>query len=378
MSLYRTLLEDDTINALDNDNDGYEEARDLMDVIDDEEINAQEIEDAQEAEFGPDDIDDIMDETAMIIAESEMAWNAIMESIGIRELNEAVNGINEAESDAKSAKEFFNGAKANAGELFGKLMNTTRKWKDTALAALNFNAKFLAKHREDIIEGSKAGGSISGYPYTGMNAAVKFINNNGLAATKAYKIAMGGSTAGVSYTSADRVADMNKVISKLAGGQDMSHGEFKKAMLATIRGGSSPTDISMKGSDVVAILSDKDSLSNAVDSMSNQTKAEFKSLAKAIAKLERSYGKAARGADDKYGKASNKDSKATAVTVQKALKDCTNLSAMARSVVMKCITERARQARKLANIYIKNAKGKGKGAIKESFEYGYLSDLDLI
>ena len=63
---YHSLLED-SINDLDKNNDGAAEMKELQDVVaDDNDINTQEIEDAQDAEFGPDDsVKDIMDEAAV-------------------------------------------------------------------------------------------------------------------------------------------------------------------------------------------------------------------------------------------------------------------------------------------------------------------------
>ena len=129
MAIYRALLEEDEINVIDNnDNDGYEEVKDLMDVIDDGEINMQEVEDAADAEFGPDDVDDIMDEFCVVIAESEMAWNTVLEGIGIRELNEAVHGINEEKINLDSVKSFFSGLKEKVTALFSRLMETLKKY----------------------------------------------------------------------------------------------------------------------------------------------------------------------------------------------------------------------------------------------------------
>ena len=53
--IFKHILED-AINDLDKNNDGSKEMKELQDVVsDNNDINRQEIDDAQEAEFGPDE-----------------------------------------------------------------------------------------------------------------------------------------------------------------------------------------------------------------------------------------------------------------------------------------------------------------------------------
>lgn len=73
--IFKHILED-AINDLDKNNDGSKEMKELQDVVsDNNDINRQEIDDAQEAEFGPDEhVDDIMDEgVGSVIAASAAA-----------------------------------------------------------------------------------------------------------------------------------------------------------------------------------------------------------------------------------------------------------------------------------------------------------------
>jgi len=407
MSIYRTLLEEDEINVIDNeDNDGFEEVKDLMEVIDDGEINMQEVEDAADAEFGPDeDVEDIMDEFCLLIAESESAWNLVLEGIGIRELNEAVQGINEEKIDMESVKSFFGGLKEKVVNLYNKVIGTIKKYAESAMAAVKFNLDFVAKNREAIIDGAKSGVSVQGYPYSGMKGAAKYFNANPLTKTKAYKLAMGGDEAlnSARYDQQDRVADLQKVISALTGGKvAASSRSYKKEMVAYLRGGTEKVAVKASGKDIIAVLEDKEGMIKAINDAQNSAKEECKEVVKALHKLEKSYAKAAgreknstidrigTGAMKSYGiktkgerkyasaDAAAADSKKNrAAVIAQGLNNVLSVSTIAKGTILKMVKEQAQQARKLANACIKASK-KGSKGIEESFEYGYLSDLNLI
>lgn len=386
MSIYRTLLEEDEINVIDNkDNDGYEEVKDLMDVIDDGEVNIQEVEDAADAEFGPDDVDDIMDEFCLVIAESEMAWNTVLEGIGVRELNEAVRGINEEKIDMESIKSFFGGMKEKVAALYTKIMGVLKKYSEAAVSAIKFNITFTQKHREDIINGAKAGVSIQGYPYSGMSGAGKFFKAQPFLKTKAFKIASSDAVDSVIYNGNDKVADIQTIIGALTGGKvNASKKEYKSEMIAYLRGNDHKVAIKASGKDLIAVLEDKKGMLKAIQDVNDSAKSEYKSMIKALHKLEKVYEK--RGKKIGNEKSKNYDlrgataageGKANAAYLANSMKDLLNVSTIAKGAILKMVKEQAHQARKLANACVKASK-KGSKGIEESFEYGYLSDLNLI
>ena len=316
-----------------------------------------------------------------------MAWNTILESIGVRELNEAVQGINEEKIDMESVKSFFGGLKEKVTALFSKLIATLQKYANSASAAIKFNTTFTQKHREDIINGAKAGVSIPGYSYAGMASASKYFNAKPLLKSNAYKLAMGGDEAILNsrYEAQDATADMQKIIGTLTNGKvDVTKREYKAEMVDYLRGSDHKVDIKASGKDLIAILEDKKGMMKAVKDAQDSTKEEFKAVVKALHRLEKAYGKRytknAMYSNRKFETKKAVDSSAgynRAVYLAKVLDRMLKVSAIAKGTILKMVKEQAHQARKLANACVKAAKKSDKG-IDESFEYGYLSDLNLI
>lgn len=120
----------------------------IEDIIDGNEANTEEIEDAQDAEFSP------KDEAYAIIAESEYNWGQILECVGIYELNEVASGRTPMLEEASKA-----GFIERAKEFFSKLAEKVAMMCKKAILKLvgksNVINRYITKNRDAIIEGSK-------------------------------------------------------------------------------------------------------------------------------------------------------------------------------------------------------------------------------
>lgn len=371
MGIYRTLLEDN-VNILDSDNDGSKEMKELMGEIDNAEINASEVENAAEAEFGDgESVSDIMDESYMIIAESEMAWNEVMQAIGIREADYARRGV-EVIYEAPDIKGFFKKAKDKIVETFKKIWEVIQRWAKNVMATVTLNKKFAEKYATQIAEGEKIYNRdksikrIDGYSFAGLDAGIKMFTVE-FVSEKAFNDVNKNDDKEV--TTADAKEIVNALRKKMSGSS--GQGDFRDNVLKMLRGSDDKGKTHMTASEVIDILTDKDNARKTVKDAATQMKKEMKA---ALRELE-STEKAAK--QDKDGKAMT--AAAIAISLTKQL---IAVSSIFRSALLSCISQRKRQARKFGNLYVRisnknDKKGFHKG-YKESSEYGFLGSLNLV
>lgn len=400
MAIYRAMLED-SINDLDTNNDGAKETKELMDVIDKQEINTQEVEDAQDAEFGPDDVDDILDETVMAIAESYTGYYAILESLAVAELQEAARsnergevrgGRVSEEFDKKTKKGVVSAMKQRLTALCTRILASINKLL-TALKRLFTDQKALyaEKYGPRILKGGKKAGvlEVKGYPYDGLDKALKNFNKNMVTSSTVYKKV----NAGKSISDSDITGDYSRIFGGIMDvGNADSPRKYKGALVKALRGADKPAKVKMSAEDVLKVLKASKQDIKTVQGVAKLIKEEFKSAIKALdswaARAERGN---ARGEGDERGGSTGISNSAVATAMNRYI----DFVAAARAAIIKCVAERARQANHLGNKYWRKGLGKDasnerggrtndaraemrESAIENSFKYGYLSNLNLI
>ena len=365
MSFYRTLLEGD-VNVLDNDNDGSEMAKKLMKEIDDQEINIDEVESAADAEFEPGEgVDDIMDEMYMAIAEAEMDWNAMMQEAGLMELSEAARGI-VTEGKMDSVKDFFNKTKEKIKEFFNKVWQVIQRWASNLTAVVATNKKLASKYADKIKSGYEKYKSdssidrIEGYTFSGVEEAF-----NKFKAKAEVKYAEGE----------DGGREILRSLRKeYAGSEDSS--DFRSNMMEKLRGSKDTVKLSISGEEVIKMLKEDEVTKKKVREAMNQSKKEFKSAIKKVDELQKKAEKAA-GSKDAAEKAEGKANYAKYTVQATNIREQLKILQIVRSCLLSAIGAKAKQARKVANAYIRlGNKEKYKGFQNES--YGFLSGLNLI
>lgn len=397
MAIYRAMLED-SINDLDTNNDGAKETKELMDVIDKQEINAQEVEDAQDAEFGPDDVDDILDETVIAIAESYTGYYAIIESLAIAELHEAARsnergevrgGRVSEEFDKNTKKGVISAMKQRLAALCTRIISSINKLL-TALKRVFFDnhALYAELAGKKILKGGSRGMlEVKGYPYDGLDKALKGFNKDMVTSSVVYKKV----NSGKAVSDSDIAGDYSRIF---GGIMDVGNAEsprtYKKALIQALRGADKPVMVKMSAEDVLKILKNSKADYQLISNTAKLIKSEFKSAIKAIDSWA-SRGGEARG-NAREGDARGGESGLSANAVAKAMNRYIDFVAAARAAIVKASADRARQARKLAHKYWRAGLGKDvdvrgreargaemrESAIENSFKYGYLSNLNLI
>lgn len=380
MAIYRSLIED-SINDLDTNNDGYKETKELMDQIEGNDINRQEIDDAQDADFGPDDIDDIMDEACMAIAESQAVYYETMQALALDELMEAargnVRGEVSEEFDKQTKKKANSALKNKFASLLSRILSSIRKFINKLNDIVKRDKAFIAKNEAKIVAGAKAIGvvSIKGYSYAGLDPTIKKLSKDNVTSSKIYKAA----TSGRGMSQSDVTADFNRIVNGMAGADvDGSIKAYNQALKNTIRGSAEPVEVQISAADAIKILKDYNNSVAVAKKMADEAKVECKSAMMCIDKVDaRGRGGSARGAEGGDG------------NLHKALSYYINFLTLARSAVLDGLHGQKNQARKAANMYARAAKSadargregravRGESAIEDSFKYGYLSNLNLI
>lgn len=366
MGIYRTLLEDE-VTYLDDNNDGAASMEELMDAVDNQEINVDEVENAQSAEFDETkDADEIMEEATMALAESEMAWNMMMEDFAIAEASRANSGVLTESMD--DIKNWFKNAIEKVKEFFKKVWQVIQRWASNITSMIMTDKKFVEKNRAKIEAGYKVIKADKskwkeGYPFSGLDEAVKKITN---------------------YESDDNYKTMSDIMNRLDDAiftsrssainnlADEKKYSEKEDMKKNIYGESK--EMVMDAKDVIAILSDKGDTKKVIKKAADGAKKSFNKWLKALKNAEK---KVSTKKSDEYDNDTSERYKLI-ISANNAIKRMQTEAQNCRNLVLGAIKKQKHQARAFGNLYVRAAnKDKYKGFQNES-GYGYLSGLNLI
>lgn len=380
MGFYRSLLEEELDTPILDDNNSPE-IKEIEDIVNDQDANAEEQDDAQAAEFGPDDgVDDILDETFMAIAESNREFDQITRAIGIHELNETVAG-REVIYEAVDIKGYFKKAKDWVVSFFKKVWSVLKRFGANIASVFKTNKGMAAKYSNQITAGaklydSKAKNKLKAYPYEkskmdkilnpsswnkDANSAVAEINK-----VSAEIKAARASNSGVVFSN-DKVDELLSKYRASFLGSNCSADEFHSKLLDYIRG-SEKTESKMDPAYVLEVL--KFDGTKKVNEAIKSSRDEFKKTIRDLDAMEKSL---------KDAKSVDSDALGNVYRATDCYKKILNTTQVARSVMMKCLRGRSIQARLFAQAYIAAYnKDTHKGFQKESAEYGFLSNLKLV
>ncbi len=390
MSFYRAILEEE-MTVLDNDNDSSAQVDELMDEIDDQDANAEEQEEAAEAAFGPDDnVDNIIEESYIAIAESTAAWNQIMHSIGMRELNEAARG---REVMTEGVKEWFKEAKDKIVAFFKKIWSVIQRWMGNMSAHFRTNKSFIAKYSAEIRKGYgifKSGNAdlkkdVTGYEFgkTTRDAWVKKVTD------RSDKFFTNAANAIKSNISNDIDMSISSPIhsDKFKINFDNGDTDLRSFVTDALRGnGGDKTDLNMTGDSVIEIIKGYTADKKETKKLLEATKKDMKAALRILDTLEKkadSQYKSDKDAEEsvKSGNSAKRTSaQKTASVAYTNMRQAISDAQIVRSCILASMAQEMRQARRIGNLYVRLAnRDKNKG-FRESAntEYGYLGSLNLI
>lgn len=387
MSIYRTFLEEDLELGGVLDDDNSIELQQIEDVVNDQDANAFEQDEAQAAEFGTSygeeevaDPEEIVDESFMAIAEAEINFNKIMMAIGVHEISEAAAG-REVVYEAVDVKGLFARAKKWVVDFFTKVWQTLKRFGANIAAAFKTNKQLADKYGDRIKSGygsySKDGKKMKMWDFPNLDTALAGNKDNAFSNAGVTKIMDRAKGSGDSSTiSVDMVDSTVKDYRKTLCGEACDASDLREKMHDYIYGKEKKEGY-MGADAVIAALGSGKAIKDARKSM-DKAKKEYKDAIKKLNDIERSATKAA----NKDGATQNdKDNMASAVRAIDIMKQVLTASQVARSVILSGAHARQIQARMFAQAYIaaaNKANPKYKGFQKESTEYGFLSNLELL
>ena len=387
MSIYRTFLEEDLELGGVLDDDNSIELKQIEDVVNDQDANAFEQDEAQAAEFGTSygeeevaDPEEIVDESFMAIAEAEINFNKIMMAIGIHEISEAAAG-RDVIYEAVDVKGLFARAKKWVVDFFTKVWQTLKRFGANIAAAFKTNKQLADKYADRIKSGygsySKDGKKIKMWDFPNLDTALTGNKDNAFSNAGVTKIMDRAKGSGdSSVISVDMVDSTVKDYRETLCGEACDASDLREKMHDYIYGKEKKEGY-MGADAVIAALGSGKAIKDARKSM-DKAKKEYKDAIKKLNDIERSATKAA----NKDGATQNdKDNMASAVRAIDIMKQVLTASQVARSVILSGAHARQIQARMFAQAYIaaaNKANPKYKGFQKESTEYGFLSNLELL
>ena len=387
MSIYRTFLEEDLELGGVLDDDNSIELKQIEDVVNDQDANAFEQDEAQAAEFGTSygeeevaDPEEIVDESFMAIAEAEINFNKIMMAIGVHEISEAAAG-RDVIYEAVDVKGLFARAKKWVVDFFTKVWQTLKRFGANIAAAFKTNKQLADKYADRIKSGygsySKDGKKIKMWDFPNLDTALAGNKDNAFSNAGVTKIMDRAKGSGdSSVISVDMVDSTVKDYRKTLCGEACDVSDLREKMHDYIYGKEKKEGY-MGADAVIAALGSGKAIKDARKSM-DKAKKEYKDAIKKLNDIERSATKAA----NKDGATQNdKDNMASAVRAIDIMKQVLTASQVARSVILSGAHARQIQARMFAQAYIaaaNKANPKYKGFQKESTEYGFLSNLELL
>lgn len=381
MSFYRSFLEEDIETPILDDNNSPE-IKEIEDIVNDQDANAEEQDDAQEAEFGPSEgVDDILDETYMAIAEAENEFNQITMAIGLKELSEAVNG-REMIYEAPDIKGYLTKAKNWVVSFFKKVWSVLKRFAANLASVFKTNKGFANKYESQIKEGynlfKKSKNELTGYEYPkaafdGMLKDSKWKTSSaGMKNIRGYvsKIASwkDDDKSSVAF-SADDASSLLAGHRKYLAGKECSANELANTILSKLRGGNEKKKMYMDPAYVIEIL--KFDGMKDINSAIKESRKEYKEAISNLNSIEKSL----KGSDDK--KASEKLGAVYRLT--DCFKSILSATQVARNAMLKAVHGRSIQARIYGQAYVAAVnKNTHRGFQKESSEYGFLSNLQLV
>lgn len=385
MSFYRTFLEEELDTPILDDNNSPE-IKEIEDIVNDQDANAEEQDDAQAAEFGPDDgVDDILDESYIAIAEAEGEFNKIVMSIGIHELNETVAG-REVIYEAVDIKGYIKKAKDWVVSFFKKVWSVLQRYAHNIASVFKTNKGFADKYSTQITNGFQNYKDnrnrkidLKGYPYPkaafddiatsdkwkNTSKAPEMEKVTKLAEQIANDAKNGNSTVTIDTDGVEaRVGDYRKYIL----GSDCSANEFADKLLNKMRGASEKTKEPMDPKYVIEIL--KFDQTKEINKAIKASKEDYKKVIANLNSIERKL---------KGEKETDSKALGNVIRLIDCFKKILSTTQVARGVVLKAIRGRAMQARAFGQAYVAASnKDKYRGFQKESAEYGFLSNLNLV
>lgn len=395
MSLYRTLLEEDEVNGvIDTNMDGAPELKEIEDVVANFDANEYEQKQAQDASFGasddPNEGEALLDEMMIVIGESQMMDNAIMQAIGISEVNCVYeNGNAEVLYESKdSIKAFFDKAKKWVVEFFKKVWSVLKRYFANLSAMIKGNNGFVKKYKaEDINAGFanfKPKKQPKGYKFDGLNskrdAGVKVMQAVSDRAAKTISEINSGNYADQANKSADNVAsDLASKRAELCG-TSCEAGEFKEKLMEHFRGGEKIEKPfgDTPGAAILAALSKdtKEAVKTAKKAL-DESKKEMKARIAELTKMEREFDKAANDKDKRAERDANQLKFKAALNYKNYMQGCLQMVQVYRASMLTAYRQYIGQARYFGKTYIMAAnKGTYKGFQKESA--GFLSTVQLV
>ena len=389
MSIYRTFLEEDLELGGVLDDDNSIELKQIEDVVNDQDANAFEQDEAQAAEFGTSygdgcdecDPEDIVDESFMAIAEAEINYNKLMMAIGIHEISETAAG-REVIYEAADIKGYLKRAKDWVVNFFKKVWQVLKRFAANISATFRTNKGLADKFSKQIRDGEalykkKSGNKLKMYTYANLDKLMDSDKWTGVKdSIKETDVNAEVNSGSVSSSFADEVA--RKYRGAICG-TDCDAGEFREKLHDYVCGGSEKKEGYMDADSIINILKNGKAIKNAKKAMDGAQK-EYKNAIKKFNDLEK---KLVRQSNDKdKEKAAEGSAKMeTCVRMADAMKQCLTATQVARATILSAARARMGQARMYAHAYI-YAANKGnpnyKGFQKESAEYGFLSNLELL
>lgn len=343
-----------------------------------------------------------VEECMIAMAECEHNWNAIMQAIGTREIQEASRG-REMVMEAVDIKGFFNRAKEFFVKMFKKITAIVKNWLENASATFRTNKSFADKYGSKLADGQKAYNAKSnskafkGYTFrkNGQDlrkAANEFVSkqqeHNSTVTAAANKLTSDLESGNSAYSKINRFAqdnnlDVDAFRAKMCGRSSgtVSASDYSDALKEAFFGSKEKVTLTeIKPDDLITVLKGSEFDIKAIKKAYATMKKGFDDILKALKKLENAVNKS----QDKGHYTENRSSAMKNVTyfITK-VKEMKSAGTMSLSMMMKAIKAEKAQARKIANAYIyalnasdrKDTIDKLDKGIKES---GFLAGVELI
>lgn len=369
MGIYRSILEEDETLGGVLDDDNNMDMAEIDKVVDDHDANADEQTEAQDAEFGPTDgVDDIMDETAMAIAEAEMNFNSIMMAIGVHEISEAAAGRDVLYENALT--DYFKKAKEWVVNFFKKVWSVLKRYASNIASVFHTNKGLADKKATEIEKGyndylkDKGEDHLKLWQFPGLD---NFLNEKYWT-----DITLKIPTAG-DLTVSDVDEDRKAFRKKICGSDD---DDFRGALKDKIYGKEKVEKL-ISGSDVIKALKSGDEVKKVKKAM-DTSKKQYK---EAIAKFNEMEKKLTKAAGKENAAEDANDKMSAAVKATQVVKNQLADLQVVRAVTLSAARARMVQARSLAHVYIgayNKSKDKGyRGKLKNE-SFGFLSGIELI
>lgn len=395
MSFYRSILEDSDVAVLDNNNSPEIEA--IEDIVADSDANEFEQDEAKAAEFGTGygegEVEDIVDEMCIAIAESDMNFNKITQAIGIYELNETASGRTVIYESWEDIKSFFKKIKDWVVNFFKKVWQVINRYAHNVAAAFHTNKGFWKKYGSQVSSGyskyEDGRYKLKMYPYTNLQ---KFIDKGfwtDESKNPAYSeikkkidvVKTWKETGTGSVITTDQVDDILKNYRSALCGESCEADELRDKMNTYIRGAEDKESGKMDPKDIKAALESNTVLKTTKKAM-DEAKKSYKKVIGQLNDLEKSVSRKLEKKDiDDNGRKAINEELGNLYRLSDLFKGMLNATQVARAVVLGNIRGWIAQARVYGMAYVaadNKSKSKYKGFQSESAGYGFLSNIDLV